>query len=204
VLENVEGETSMTAMRKAFAVIVLIAAAFATMGAPHERALADDLGLCFDRPVTIVVPFGTTYHIRHAGETVRGLGNNLIFGSTGSDTICFDAGTDNNVVDGGAGNDRMAVEGGETDDDFFELDAVAFADGGSGNDTLTGSGAGTLRGGAGNDEIDFSDADLVEGGPGIDTVNVADVAKVDCGPGRDRYRFSDVDTAVNCETNLAP
>jgi hypothetical protein len=66
----------MATRRGSLAVTVLLAAASAALVAPGQRALAGDPVICYDKPITIVVPASATYHIRDGGESVRGLGTN--------------------------------------------------------------------------------------------------------------------------------
>ena len=113
-------------------------------------------------------------------------GNDILFGTDGSDVLS--AGNGNDILVGQGGDDDLF--GGAGDDLILAGDGDDFADGGSGNDTLIGGagdnqlrggsgddvligGAGDddLNGGSGSDRIELGGgSDVVDGGSGIDTV----------------------------------
>ncbi len=89
-----------------------------------------------------------------------GVGNNVLFGSSGNDAV--NGGLRDDVLMGAAGNDTLTGNGGN--------DTLI---GGNGNDTLrTGNGVDLLQGGAGNDTLSAMQGnDTLIGGTGNDTLD---------------------------------
>jgi uncharacterized delta-60 repeat protein len=90
----------------------------------------------------------------------RGIGNDLVNGTSGNDLI-FDAGG-NNTINGNGGNDTIVAGSGNDN-----------INGGDGDDWIdAGAGNNIVKGGAGNDSITAgSGNDTIDGGDGYDTCN---------------------------------
>lgn len=139
--------------------------------------------------------FGGTDHSEYQDLTkideliIDGNGNDLIFGSDGSDQI--EARLGNDVVYGGFGNDRIL--GWQGDDDLY---------GEAGNDRIFGDyehvsdhGNDRIFGGAGDDYIRAEGGgDTIDGGPGDDVIETD-------GPGAERLALSGDDTVILSEGN---
>lgn len=143
---------------------------------------------CFGRAVTIEGGDGDDVIdlTGNPGQVVATFGgDDLVIGSSGSDTVCLGNGADvfrgkggADEADGGDGDDRLL--GGGSDDRLF---------GGGGNDLIKGHGGDDeLEGGSGNDVLrGSSGADHISGGPGNDLVKG--------GSGPDRLNGGDATTS---------
>jgi Ca2+-binding RTX toxin-like protein len=151
----------------------------ASLYAPDQFRISDHdpviVGLdlkntCNGLPATIVgtagddVIYGTT-----GSDVIVGLGgNDTIYGSNGNDVICGDAGND--TIFGGNGDDTLQ---GSVGDDVLNGDnGNDTLDSGNGNDNLIGgNGDDVLTAGDGNDLLDGNNGnDVLAGGSGSDSL----------------------------------